>query len=103
MCIPYGYHELCALLRLSDWMNMERTQSDWQGGGSMRWLLTIVLSLLFTTSPAHEIPDETECAAIKEKIRHIQSKMRSGYTRTQGERMEAQLRKLRKRRRAKCG
>jgi hypothetical protein len=68
----------------------------------MRILLTIVLSLLFTSNPAHEVTDKAECTAIKEKIRHIQSKMRSGYTRTQGERMEAQLRKLRERRRAKC-
>jgi hypothetical protein len=68
----------------------------------MRLLLAIILSLLFTSNPAHEVPDKAECTAIKEKIRHIQSKMRSGYTRAQGERMEAQLRELRERRRAKC-
>ena len=68
----------------------------------MRVLLTIVLSLLFTSNPAHGVADKAECTAIKEKIRHIHSRMRSGYTRAQGERMEAQLRKLREQRRAKC-
>ncbi len=56
----------------------------------------------FATAVAHERPDKIECAAIKEKIRHIQSKMRAGYTRAQGERMEEQLRKLRLARRKKC-
>jgi len=68
----------------------------------MRILLTIVLSLLLTSNPAHEVADKAECTEIKEKIRHIHSRMRSGYTRAQGERMEAQLRKLREQRRAKC-
>ncbi len=51
---------------------------------------------------AHERPDKVECRAIKEKIRYIQSKMRSGYTRAQGERMEEQLRKLKLARSKKC-
>lgn len=69
----------------------------------MRSLFTVVLSLLLgTSSIAHEAPDQAACSAIKEKIRHIQSRMRSGYTRAQGERMETQLRKLRVQRKAKC-
>ena len=63
-------------------------------------LLTVFLSL--TPALAHERPDKVECTAIKEKIRHIQSKMRAGYTRAQGERMEEQLRKLRLARSKKC-
>lgn len=46
--------------------------------------------------------DKRQCLAIKEKIRHVRSKMRAGYTRAQGERLEAKLRKLRKSRRKKC-
>jgi hypothetical protein len=47
--------------------------------------------------------DSQKCKTTKEKIRKIQSKMRSGYTRAQGEKMEEQLRKLRKQRRKFCG
>ena len=43
-----------------------------------------------------------ECDQIKERIRHIRSRMRSGYTRAQGERMEAGLRRLRAMRRKAC-
>ena len=69
----------------------------------MRLLLTMALSILLTTgSVAHGEPDKAKCAAIKEKIRHIQSRMRSGYTRAQGEHMEAQLRKLRQQRKSRC-
>ena len=46
--------------------------------------------------------DKAKCAAVKKKIRHIRSRMRAGYTRAQGERLERQLRKLRKDRRSKC-
>lgn len=69
----------------------------------MRLLLIIALSVLLTAgSFAHEVSDKVVCAETKAKIRHIQSRMRSGYTRAQGERMEAQLRKLRERRKKKC-
>ena len=69
----------------------------------MRLLLAIMLVPLVTAgSLAHDSDDKAECRRIKEKIRHIQSRMRSGYTRAQGERMEAQLRKLRKQRKSKC-
>jgi hypothetical protein len=70
----------------------------------MRMLLTTVLSLLLSTGGiAHEFDDKAECNRIKEKIRHIQSRMRSGYTRAQGERLEARLRKRRQQRKTKCG
>jgi hypothetical protein len=69
----------------------------------MHLLVTIVLAFLLSPeSIAHEIDDKTECGRVKEKIRRIQSRMRSGYTRAQGERMEAQLRKLRRQRKSKC-
>ena len=73
----------------------------------MRFLTTIAFSLLLSFQVpsdgiTRESDDKAECSRIKEKIRHIQSRMRSGYTRAQGERMEAQLRKLRKQRKSKC-
>ena len=69
----------------------------------MRFLLTFALSLLLASGGvAHEVDDKVQCARINEKIRHIQSRMRSGYTRAQGERMETQLRKLRQQRKSKC-
>ena len=68
----------------------------------MSQMTTIILTFLFAGAPGIAMDDAVECKAIKERIRHIQSRMRSGYTRAQGERMEAQLRKLRKQRKAKC-
>ena len=60
--------------------------------------------LLIAGSPAdaHRFCSEAECASVKEKIRTVESRMRSGYTRAQGERYEAQLRELRAKRRKLC-
>jgi hypothetical protein len=58
--------------------------------------------LLAPNAPAHESCTKAECEEVKQKIRLIQSKMRSGYTRKQGEKMEADLRKLRAIRSKKC-
>jgi hypothetical protein len=70
----------------------------------MRFLIVIALSFLLTSgSLAHDPADKARCAVVKEKIRKIHSRMRSGYTRAQGEHMEAQLRKLRQQRKSKCG
>ena len=69
----------------------------------MRLLTAIVLTFLLSTgTSAAEGFEKTKCAAVKEKIRHIQSRMRAGYTRAQGEHMEKQLRKLKKQRRLLC-
>lgn len=46
--------------------------------------------------------DKLACAAVKEQIRDIESKMRSGYTRARGERLEAKLRKLKTKRHRLC-
>ena len=69
----------------------------------MRQMMLAAIALLIMTSPdVHADFDKARCAAVKEKIRHIQSRMRAGYTRAQGERMEKQLRKLKKQRRSIC-
>ncbi|MDA0993998.1 MAG: hypothetical protein O3A13_10265 [Proteobacteria bacterium] len=68
----------------------------------MHLLIVIALSLLLTNSQAHEVANEAECREAKEKIRHLQSRMRSGYSRAQGERLESKLRKLQAKRKATC-
>ena len=62
----------------------------------MRILTVIVCCLLFTPGVlAHEHCPKAECEETKQKIRKIQATMRQGYTRKQGEKMEAELRMLR--------
>ena len=64
--------------------------------------LAIATLLLSSVSVAHELKANAECDKTKQKIRDIQSRMRSGYTRAQGEKMEARLRKLRAKRKKVC-
>ncbi|MDH3612296.1 MAG: hypothetical protein OEU90_01255 [Gammaproteobacteria bacterium] len=69
------------------------------------WMPLLPLLLLLAAQPpasAHNKCDKAECAVVKEKIRTIESKMRSGYTRAQGERYESQLRELRAKRYKIC-
>ena len=65
-------------------------------------IVTLIALSLSTASIGHEKDLKAECARTKQKIRDIQSKMRSGYTRAQGEKLEAQLRKLRSKRNKVC-
>jgi len=46
--------------------------------------------------------DKRACDEVKQAIRDVEAKMRAGYTRAQGERYEARLRKLRRRRSKVC-
>ncbi len=46
--------------------------------------------------------DERQCREVKAKIRLVQSKMRAGYTRAKGEKLQSELRRLRVLRKAKC-
>ena len=70
----------------------------------MRLLTVLAVNLFFYPGvTAHEYCPKAECEETKQKIRQIQSKMRQGYTRRQGEKMEADLRKLRAIRSRKCG
>jgi len=78
----------------------------------MRTLIPVILALLFATGPAvsHSAKASctsrsectAECEKTKEKIRSIQARMRQGYSASQGARMEADLRNLRKRRSKVC-
>ena len=58
--------------------------------------LTVITICLFFIRPvsAHEYCPKSECEKTRQKIEQIHSKMRQGYTRKQGEKMEADLRKL---------
>ena len=61
----------------------------------MRGLTVIALSLLIVpAASAHEFCPKAECEKTRQKIEQIHSKMRQGYTRKHGEKMEADLRKL---------
>lgn len=69
----------------------------------MRIAIVVIALVLFAPDvPAHESCAQAECEETRQKIRLIQSKMRSGYTRKQGEKMESDLRKLRAIRSKKC-
>ena len=71
----------------------------------MRRLPTMIMlvTLLVPGAAGYGHPDAgLACEQIKQKIRYIQSKMRSGYTRAQGEKMQADLRKLRALRQKAC-
>ena len=67
----------------------------------MRTLL-ISIVLLLASADSRGSDRELECEKIKQKISQIQSKMRSGYTRAEGEKLEAELRRLRALRRKAC-
>jgi hypothetical protein len=69
----------------------------------MRTTLLILLSMSFMrASDAAAMDRAFECEKIKQKIEKIRSRMRAGYTRAQGERMEEELRRLRALRSKAC-
>lgn len=65
-------------------------------------LITVLCIAVTNDARAHQKCDKTACAETKAEIRDIQSKMRSGYTRAQGEKYEARLRRLRAKRAKLC-
>ena len=67
----------------------------------LAWML-VLFSLACGPAVAHDKCDKAACAVVKQKIRTIESKMRAGYTRAQGERYEAKLRELKAKRRKTC-
>ena len=64
--------------------------------------LLLLISLGLTASTAVGKVDKVACAEVKEKIRTIESRMRAGYTRAQGERYEERLRELKAKRYKLC-
>jgi len=65
------------------------------------WTLIFVL-LAAPSAGAASDKDEVACAEVKEKIRNIESRMRAGYTRAQGERYNEKLRVLKAKRSKVC-
>ncbi len=62
------------------------------------WMLMLIVLALV---PVHA-GDKDACEQVKKKIRVIESKMRGGYSASQGIRYEAQLRELKEKRYKLC-
>jgi hypothetical protein len=67
----------------------------------LTWIV-IILALCQTPAYSHNDCAKAACAEVKAKISNIESKMRSGYTRAQGERYEDKLRVLKAKRAKLC-
>ncbi len=70
----------------------------------MRIALMLAVVSVLSAPDALARPDRENvaCAEVKEEIREIEAKMRAGYTRAQGEKYEARLRKLKSKRSKLC-
>jgi predicted metalloprotease len=70
---------------------------------AMRIAIVLLTLVALPASGADDYRDRAlRCEEVKQKIRRIQSKMRAGYTRAQGEKMEEELRRLRALRAKAC-
>jgi hypothetical protein len=68
-----------------------------------RAMITALVLFLFPVhGDAKPDRDALACEEVKQEIRDIEARMRAGYSRAQGERYEARLRKLRRKRRLLC-
>ena len=65
-------------------------------------VMVCIAMLLPQYGEAAVADDKLACEVVKEKIRTIESKMRAGYTRAQGEKYEAKLRELKTKRYRLC-
>ena len=66
------------------------------------WIVALACLLTSSASTARSNCDKLACNDVKEEIREIESRMRSGYSRAQGEKYEAKLRKLKRKRKQLC-
>jgi len=66
------------------------------------WIVALACLLLPAASTARSSCDRLACDNVKEEIRDIEARMRSGYSRAQGEKYEAKLRKLKRKRKTAC-
>ena len=65
------------------------------------WMLMLIISVLVPVHAGNG-NDKAACEQVKTKIRVIESKMRDGYSASQGIRYEAQLRNLKEKRYKLC-
>jgi len=77
---------------------------DFAGGLAMSkpWITAIALLALSVPAAARPDCDALACDEVKQAIREIEARMRAGYSRAQGERYEARLRKLKRKRSKVC-
>ena len=68
----------------------------------MRLMIFAIAFLIPTLGNAHNYCAKAKCEEMKQKIERIHAKMRQGYTRAQGEKLEAELRRLRAIRSKRC-
>ena len=67
-----------------------------------QWTALLVLLALAPQAEARPDCSKLACDEVKQEIREIESRMRAGYSRAQGEKFEARLRKLKRRRSELC-
>ena len=67
-----------------------------------RWMVALLLLVLAVQGKARHDRDALACDEVKQAIREIESRMRAGYSRAQGEKLEARLRKLKRKRGKLC-
>lgn len=67
-----------------------------------RWMVALLLFVLAGQGHTEHDRDALACDEVKQAIREIEARMRAGYTRAQGERYEAKLRKLKRKRSKLC-
>ncbi len=65
------------------------------------WMLLLIISVLVPVHAGNK-DDSAACEQVKKKIRVIESKMRNGYSASQGIRYEARLRELKEQRYTLC-
>ncbi len=68
---------------------------------STAWMLMLIPLVLVPVHAGNK-EDEAACEQVKKKIRVIESRMRDGYSASQGIRYEAQLRELKEKRYKLC-
>ena len=71
-------------------------------GMAKAWMIPLALLLLSAQGNAKPDCDALACDEVKQAIREIEARMRSGYSRSQGEKYEARLRKLKRKRSKLC-
>lgn len=70
--------------------------------GNIVMLLVMYLAVAAGHPALATEDDDAKCRKVKADIRHVQSRLRAGYTRAEGEKLEARLTKLRDKRRKVC-
>ena len=66
------------------------------------WIILLAILVFSSTSNARPDCKALACEEVKLAIREIEARMRAGYTRSQGEKYEARLRKLKRKRSKLC-